>query len=142
MKRATRTGRSFRLSEDKQFLIVRIPMALKNGGARKLVVVPDGSVWRPPPPARTANALTTALARAHRWKAMMESGDYGSTTELAKAEGINFSYLCRVLRLTLLSPSITEAILNNAGKLDLELKDLMRPFPIEWDLQEDRLERQ
>src|SRR4051812_48599035 len=93
--------RSFQLSKDRTILTVRIPMKFKHHGARKLVVVPDGAAaGRPPQPARTTNALITALARAHRWKGMMESGDYGSTAELAKAEGINFSYLCRVLRLT------------------------------------------
>ncbi|MGE0210524.1 MAG: hypothetical protein AB7S41_02420 [Parvibaculaceae bacterium] len=34
----------------------------------------------------------------------MESGRFVSVTELAEAEKINQSYLCRVLRLTLLAP--------------------------------------
>ncbi len=50
------------------------------------------------------SALVKAIARAHRWQRMLESGEYGSITELAAAEKINPSYLCRVLRLTLLAP--------------------------------------
>lgn len=134
-KRQAASDRSFELSKDGATLTVRIPMTLNNR-ARKLVVAPDGATaWSPPQPVRTTNALSTALARAYRWKEMIESGDYASTADLAKAEGINFSYLCRVLRLTLLSPNIVEAILNGS-RTDFELKQFMRPFPIEWEGQD------
>jgi len=49
-------------------------------------------------------ALINALARAHRWKRLIESGRFASLTELAEAEKIN-RYLCRILRLTLLAPA-------------------------------------
>ena len=139
-KTHTLQGRQVTLAVDGAILTVRIPITLSRHGVRKAVIVPEGATaWRPPQPARTANALITSLARAHRWKSMMESGDYASTADLAKAEGINFSYLCRVLRLTLLSPKIIETILNNQAA-DLELKDLMQPFPVEWVQQEMSLQ--
>jgi hypothetical protein len=72
-----------------------------------------------------------AIVRAHRWRNMLESGDYATVRELAKAEAINESYLGRVLRLTLLAPKIIEAIL----PASLELDDLLKQFPIEWDKQ-------
>lgn len=53
--------------------------------------------------------------------------------ELAKAEKINQTYLCRVLRLSLLSPALTEAILNGQQPQGLDLKQLLRSLPIEWD---------
>jgi hypothetical protein len=43
---------------------------------------------------------------------MLERGEYGTIAELAAAEKINSSYLARVLRLTLLSPDMVEAILD------------------------------
>jgi hypothetical protein len=63
---------------------------------------------------------------------MLESGEYGCSAELAKAEKINDSYLGRVLRLTLLSPMITEAILSGRQTPGLELADLLKSFPIDW----------
>ena len=39
---------------------------------------------------------------------MMESGDYATVRDLAKAEAINESYLGRLLRFTLLAPKIVE----------------------------------
>ena len=63
---------------------------------------------------------------------MLESGEYASVAELAAAERINQSYLCRVLRLTLLAPDLVEAILDGRQPPDVTLDRLMRPFPVEW----------
>ncbi|HEX2281353.1 MAG TPA: hypothetical protein VHG52_06275 [Thermomicrobiales bacterium] len=52
------------------------------------------------------------MARAHRSQRLLESGEWASITELAAAEKIDRSYLCRVLRLTLLAPGIVEAIMD------------------------------
>ena len=75
------------------------------------------------------------MVRAHRWRDMLESGDYATVRDLAKAEAINESYLGRLLRLTLLAPKIIEAILEGKQPATLELDDLMRLFPVEWDKQ-------
>ena len=53
-----------------------------------------------------------AIARAFRWREMLEDGDYATIREIANAEKINETYVGRVLRLTLLAPDIVEAILN------------------------------
>jgi hypothetical protein len=79
--------------------------------------------------------MVKALARAHRWKALLESGRYATVLELAEAEKINQSYLCRVLRLTLLSPEIAEAILDGRQCPGLTLHDLLVPFPHDWGAQ-------
>ena len=58
------------------------------------------------------STLVKALARAHRWKRLLEDGTYASISELAKAEKIDRGYLGRILQLTLLAPDIVEAILD------------------------------
>ena len=88
--------------DDISTVTVRVPMTFCRRGGRKAVVTPDGAAaWAPRP--RVDNTLVKALARAHRWKRMLESGDYASVAELAAAERINSSYLSRVLRLTLIA---------------------------------------
>jgi hypothetical protein len=62
-------------------------------------------------------------------------GDYATVRDLAKAEAINESYLGRVLRLTLLSPTLVEAILEGRQPAHLELADLLQQFPVDWDRQ-------
>ena len=48
--------------------------------------------------------LIKALARAWRWQRMLENSEDGILAELSAAERISRSYICRVLRLTLLAP--------------------------------------
>jgi hypothetical protein len=123
------------LSKDGRTITVRIPITLRHQGGRKQVVTPAGATpWIPTPP-RIDNTLVKAIVRAHRWRDMLESGDYGTLRDLAKAEAINESYLGRVLRLILLAPKIVEAILEGKQPASLELDDLLRPFPVEWDKQ-------
>lgn len=76
--------------------------------------------------------MVKAIARAHRWRRLLESGEYASITELVAAEKINQSYVCRILRLTLLAPEIVEAILDGREKSGMDLAMLMEPFPVDW----------
>jgi hypothetical protein len=87
--------------------------------------------WAPPRP-RIDHTMLKALARANRWKYMLESGEFATVVDLAAAEKINPSYLSRVLRLSLLAPDIVEAILNGRQPPDLQLDVLLKPFPVEW----------
>ena len=92
-------------------ITVRVPLAIRRRGGRKLVVTPDaGGAPGAAPPARTRAdpALVKALARAQRWKRLLESGRCGSLAELAAAEKTDRSYLGKTLRLTLLAPDIVE----------------------------------
>ena len=51
------------------------------------------------------------------------------------AKGINRSYLCRVLRLTLFAPDLVEAILEGRQPERLTLKSVMQPMPEAWEEQ-------
>ena len=112
-------------------LSVRVPFAVRKRGGRKLVITPDGETHRPRP--RVDSALVKALARAHRWQRVLESGECASITELAAAEKIDRSYLCRVLRLTLLAPELVEAILDGRQAEEVTLPVLIKGFPVEWE---------
>ena len=75
------------------------------------------------------------LARAFRWKRLLESGEFTTIAELAEREGIAPSYITRVLRLTLLAPDIVEAILDGKQGPEVTLARLLEPFPAEWTIQ-------
>jgi hypothetical protein len=127
------TGAS-KLSRDGQTLTVRIPIKLARRGGRKLVLAPEGSEWAPRR-AKIDSTLIKALARAHRWKRLLDSGKFASITELAEAENINQSYACRMLRLTLLAPDIVDAVLDGRQGAKPMLGDLVRNLPVLWDSQ-------
>jgi hypothetical protein len=76
--------------------------------------------------------MVKAIARAFRWREMLENGEYATIREIANAEKINESYVGRVLRLTLLAPDIIEAILGGRQSARLQLDHLLRRFPVEW----------
>ena len=80
---------------------------------------------------RTDSTTVKALARAFRWKRILESGDFA--TELAEREGIAPSYMTRVLRLTLLAPDIVEAILDGKQGPEVTLAQVQEPLPVEWE---------
>src|SRR5512132_2900162 len=97
---------------DGSTITVRIPITFVRRGGRKLIIAPDGGdAWAPAKP-RPDETLIRALARAHRWKRMLEEERYRSAAEIAKTEGVTRSYVTRLLRLTLLAPDIVEAILD------------------------------
>ncbi|GAA0033958.1 hypothetical protein BROWWM01_80900 [Bradyrhizobium ottawaense] len=130
-----------KLSRDGHTIVVSIPISLRRQGGRKRVVTPADSSPRSPAPARIDNTMIKALVRAHRWRGMLESSLFTSVRDLAKAEKINESDLCRVLRLTLLSPTLTEAILNGQQPIGLDLATLLKSLPVEWDRQEALLKQ-
>ena len=116
-----------------------IPLTVRKWGGRKLVVVPEGAdQWAPAKP-RIDNALIKAVARAFRWKAMLDSGRFATIKELAAAEKINMSYLSRILRLAFLAPDIVEGILEGRQSPELWQDKLRGELPGNWDYQRLRL---
>ena len=116
-------------------MTVRVPMTFRKPGGRKLVIAPDGQPLLVPPRARVDNTMIKALARAFRWRRMLETGAVATVTEIAAREKINASYVSRVLRLTLLAPEIVEAVLDGRQASEMTLQVLMKAFPVGWSEQ-------
>ncbi len=110
---------------------IHVPFRIVKRGGRKEMQLPEGSAR----PHKADSALVKALARACRWKQMLESGEFATIVELAEREGIAPSYMTRVLRLTLLSPNIVEAILDGKQGPEVTLAQVMEPFPLTWQHQ-------
>ena len=62
---------------------------------------------------------------------------HASIADIAKYENINPSFVSRILRLAYLSPTIVEAILDGKYPAHLTMKDLMEPFPMDWERQRE-----
>ena len=115
---------------------MRVPISIRRRGGRKLVLAPDGTnVTTAPIRRHIDNAMVKAIARAFRWREMLENGTHATITEIAAAEKINESYVGRVLRLTLLAPDIVEAILGGRQPATMTLAVLMRKFSVIWEQQ-------
>ena len=126
-------GRSGALA-DEAALVVSVPLTIKRRGGRKEVIAPGGGTPVAPVRPRTNASLALTLARAHRWRDLLEAGRYGSIRELALELGVDSSYAARLLRLTLLAPDLVEAILDGTEPTGLSLETLYRA-PADWEEQ-------
>jgi hypothetical protein len=117
---------------DQATLTVAVPLTIRKRGGRKLVLSPAGEVVTAPARPRIDNTLVKALARAFRWRKLLETGVYATVAEMADAEGINRSYVSRVLRLTLLAPELVEGILEGRVGTELVMPDLLEPRSELW----------
>ncbi|REC53672.1 hypothetical protein DRV84_14830 [Rhodosalinus sediminis] len=107
---------------------LNVPFRLVKRGGRKEMQMPEGAAQA----RRTDSTLVKALARAFRWKRMLESGEFTSISELAEREGIAFTYMARLMRLSLLAPDIVDAIMDGRQPATVTLAKLIDPFPLDW----------
>ena len=82
--------------------------------------------------------LQLALVRGHRWLALLESGEAKSLREIARREGVDSSYVSRMVNLTTLAPDIVAAILDEALPPGHTLLELAVEPPALWEEQQVR----
>jgi hypothetical protein len=126
---ATRSRSSPKPAHDA--LRIHVPFAFNKGRSRKMIQVPvaptDDFTEQGPPNQR----IIRVLARAFRWRRMLESGEFSTIRELAAVEGVNDSFLSRILRLTLLAPEIVQSLIEGRARVP-SLATLMRSRPSLW----------
>ena len=110
---------------------IHVPFRLVKRGGRKEMQLPDSyHVQRAPD-----NTMIKALARAFRWKRMLDKGEFATIGDLAHRESIAVSYLTRILRLTRLAPEIVEIILDGSQERGLTVEVLKVSLPDNWAAQ-------
>ncbi len=120
-----------------EIVTLHVPFSVAKRGGRKEMHLPEGAAQA----RRTDNSLVKALARAFRWKRLLESGEFATIAELAQREGIAPSYMTRILRLTLIAPDIVEAILDGTQGPGVTLAQISEGLPVEWEEQSKLLSR-
>jgi hypothetical protein len=114
---------------------VVVPMTVRRRGGRKQIIGPDGAPLQVGGDAveetRGDPVLVKTLARAFRWRRLLEEGRYGSIRELAKAEGVDRNYVGRLLNLTLLAPEVVEAVLEGRLADEVTLRGMLFSKPLE-----------
>ena len=124
------------LSADGNILHIHIPMQLRRRGGKKVIVTGDGVVPEPgPAQAVTEDPLVRALIKARRWQKMLEAGEASTIKDLAEKEGVDRTYMARLLKLNILSPLIVERILTGDYPDSVSLETLRLGIPLDWDEQ-------
>ncbi len=127
------------LEREGESLVIRIPMQLKRRGGRTEIIVPEGLPAGRATKPRAQEPLIIALARAHVWQDLLDSGQHPSIAALARALDVDRAYVSRTLRLTLLAPDIIQAILRGNEPSGLSLNRLTGRLPILWSGQREML---
>jgi len=134
-----RTGQPEVIAASDGSLTVTVPIRIKRRGLRKVVTLPDGGNMQPRPWDDTPTPLQLALARGHRWLALIESGEAKSMKEIARREGVDDSYVSRMVNLTTLAPDIVAAILDETLPPEVTLFELAAGMPLLWEEQRGRV---
>jgi hypothetical protein len=113
------------------------PLKFRQRGGRKVTIpVSDAVIENRLRKPATNRALLLALARAFYWERLINQGVVASGSEIATREGLEASTVNERLRMTLLSPTIIESILNGTQPGELTMKWLTRnSFSNNWNQQ-------
>jgi len=114
-------------------IALAIPIHFKRRSGRKLVTLPDGEVLNPRPWDKEPTPLQCALARAHHWQRLLDSGEARTLQEIADKEGVSNPYVTRMLKLTTLAPDLVAAILDDDLPNQVTLFDLTVALPAIWE---------
>lgn len=120
-------------------LTISVPIQIKRRSGRKLVTLLNGETAKVRPWDKAATPLQLALARGHRWLAMLESGEVKSLRDIAAREKIDKSYVSKIVNLTALAPDIVATILDDALPNHITLFDLAVDTPVLWEEQRERI---
>ena len=85
-----------------EIITIHVPFRIvKRGGRKEMIMPPNAQTRR-----QADDSLIKALARAFRWKRMLDSGEFSTITELAQRERIAAPFLTRTMRLAQLAPDL------------------------------------
>lgn len=85
--------------------------------------------------ADTNNAFLNALAKGYVWQEQLESGQFEDLEDIAKEQGVDRSYVGRMLQVTSLAPDIVESILAGQAFADISLQHCRKGIPVFWEEQ-------
>lgn len=126
-----------RQNGERVILTTFIPLKIRRRGNQHVIVRPPGA--EDPQPIGAAQhdrPLITALTRAFYWQQLLEDGIVESGSDIARQAGLHPSTVNELLRLTLLAPSIIQAIVDGTQPKCMTLLWFQRnPLPTDWAAQ-------
>jgi hypothetical protein len=87
-----------------------VPLSIRRKSNRKLLEPPIGATGVLSAPSYDLSLIKT-LGKAYYWQRQIDEGVYEHATDLAKKLKLEPGWVAEVLRLTLLAPSLVQAVL-------------------------------
>jgi hypothetical protein len=138
-QQAANLGPGEALSDSENVLLLTLPVRARFRGGRVGMLALPGA---PPPSAGPDRSLIKAIARAHRWKDWLLTGEVKSIDALAVRVAQERRHVGRTLALAFLSPKITKTILRGEQPAGLRLAHLLNAdIPLSWREQDALIDR-
>jgi len=123
-----------------------IPWTLVKRGVRRQVITPidapqefavEAALARRGNKAVQDTSLIRALGLAHYWQRLLDDGKVQTIGDIARLEEMDVTHVRRLVRLTLLKPSLLEKIVVKAELTSINLEFVLRrSMPNDWHAQE------
>ena len=128
------TGSKITVRRDGGKVVVSVPVRFYRRNGRQMILADSvESESNLDESGMPNNALLTAIAKAYSWQDQLESGEFEDLEDIAKASGVDRSYVGRMLQLTSLAPDIVESILAGQEFADISLQKCRKGIPALWD---------
>jgi hypothetical protein len=117
------------LSPEVDLNIIRdVPLRMKRRGIEMRLIINGSS------PVRVDQTLLKTIVCAHKWFNDLATGRVKNMAEITSREGVDKSYVSRVVNLAFLAPDITESIIGGHQPADLSAEKLIRriDLPLDW----------
>ncbi len=116
-----------------------IPLDIKKRGGTAMIITPQGiESRREDVPRNFDSKLLKSIAKAHKWKSMLETNNVSSLADIARKEKLTTGYVSKVFNLNFLSPKIVDRILEGTEPRTLRLQDIVtNEIPDLWQEQEE-----
>lgn len=110
-------------------LLVTVPVTFKwrNTGNGPVIINPDSSIVD-----LRRETILTAVARGRRWVQLLDDGSVESIRAIAAKIGREPNYVARLIRLSMLAPSIIESVIRSDYPANLSVNSPRRAVPDLW----------
>ena len=109
---------------------VVIPLTIRKRNGRPKIL-PPAQLEATQPRAQDPHVLR-AIARAWKWRRLMEAGEFSTVHDLAVAEKLSDRFVSRMMRLAYLAPDVLEALTLRRVPPALSLNDLIEIAGRPW----------
>ncbi len=122
---------------EEETISIFVPIDIKRRGGTAMVIMPK-NIDKADDLKYFDNKMIKSIAKAYKWKAMLDRGQISSLADIARIEKLSTPYVSKVFNLNFLSPKIVERVLSGTQPRSLKLQDIItNEIPDLWQEQEE-----
>ena len=112
---------------------VFVPLKLQRRNGRPKIVAPRIEAFSPT--GIQDPHILKALGRAWSWRRKLESGEFATIQDIARAEKVTDRFISRIMQLAYLSPDVIDELVVSRTKPSVTLNDLIYFSSMPWRFQ-------